>query len=142
MHNSQKDFLLSYTNLGRKCTLIDFIRAICLSKLPLPVTLPAAIARVKKRARIWTIGYSGKLSTRLVNTELEVSAYTCLGSRSYIPISLTLSDILNGGIKVTLSSLPQTGQKLTNVSMILYLAGLTKHCGRTGRKQDLEEPPY
>src|SRR3990172_1540398 len=99
MHIWRKDYQAGYTNHSRNATLIEFIRGICSSKRPLPVILPASIVRAKKRARIWILDSSGKLSTRLRDTELEVLAYTCLESRSYIPISLKLSSISNGGIE-------------------------------------------
>ena len=142
MQTLQSDSLPGYTSLGRSCTLTKFILATCSSKLQQLVTCPVIIVREKKYVRTWTITSSGKLSTKLVNTELEALASTCLGSRSYMKGSLKLAPISNGGIRITLSYLPQMGQKLMTQSTVSYLAGLTKCFGRGGKRQDLQEPPY
>ena len=122
---------------SRKISLATF-----LSKQRLPVIFPVAIVQEKGRVRIWTLDCFGKLSMRLLDSDLEVLASTFLVNRSYIRGSLKLFAISNRGIRATLSCLPRTGQKLMTVSMILYPAGLIKHTGHGDEKQDLQSPPY
>lgn len=142
MRNSQKDSPLGSTKLGRRCTLTEYILDIFSSRPRQTVTYPVAIALAKKSARIWTLDSSGRLLTRLVDTELEALAYIFLVNRSYIRMSLRLSVISKDEIRITLSSLPRTGQKSMSASMTLYVQGLRRCTGRGDEKQDLQSPPY
>lgn len=142
MPNLQKDSLAGSGKSGRNRSLIEFTLDTFSSNSQRHATCPVAIVLARKSARIWTLTSSGKLLTRLVDTDLEALAYTCLGSRSYIRGYLKLSATSNRGINVTLSYSRPTEQSLTSVSMILYLPGLAKLTGRGDQKQDLQEPPY
>ena len=122
---------------SKKISLTTF-----LSRLHLPVTLDVAIVRVNNFGRIWTLDFSGKLSTRLLDTDLEALAYTFLVNHSYIQGSLTLRPTSNKGIRAILSSSPRTGRKSMTASMTLYPAGWTKFCGHGEEKLALQEPPY
>ena len=142
MLNSPRDYPVGYTKdlpnfTSRKISLVTF-----LSKQLLPAIFPVIIVRVRKFARIWTTNSSGKLLTRLVDTDLEALAYTFSENRSYTRAFLRLLDTSKGGINAMLFSSQQTEQKLTSVSMTLYPAGLTKRTGLGGKKQDLTETPY
>ena len=115
------------TKSERKSTLTEFIRDTCSLKQQQTAIFPAAIVLVNKKAHVWTLNYSGKLSTRLVDTDLEALAYTFLANHSSIRGSLKLSVTSNKGIHVTLSCSPPTAPFSMSASMILYRRELTKH---------------
>ena len=122
---------------SRRITLVTF-----LSKQQRHVTLPVRIVLAKGHARIWTIDSSGKLSMRLLDTDLEALAFTFLANHSYIRGSLTLSVISNGGVRATLSCLLPMAQRSMTVSKTLYPVGLTKPTGLGDLRQDLKQSPY
>ena len=142
MPNYLKNSQAGSTKSLRKVSLTEFIRDTFSSKRLRTASFPVAIVLVKKSSRIWTLDYSGKLSMRLVDTELEALAYTFLVNRSYIQGSLTLSIISREAIKATLSCSQRTGLKSMTASMKLYPAGLRRLTGRIEERQDLQSQPY
>lgn len=142
MPNLRSDCLPSFIRSERKCSLTDLIRGISLLRQRQTAIFDVAIVRVNKARKIWILDSLGKLSMKLVDSDLEALAFTFLESHSYIRSSLKLVRISNQGIRATLSYSQQMGQRLTSASTTLYPVGLTKCCGHGGEKQDLENPPY
>ena len=136
------DFRDGFTNLPRRCTLTEFFRDICSLRSRQTVTYPARIVLEKKKPRIFLLNSWGKLWTRLVDTDLEVLAFTFLANRSSIRTSLKLCVTSSKEIRATLSCSPPTAPFSMSASMSLYPVGLHKLIGRGGGKQDLEQPLY
>ena len=142
MRKSPKDFPLhssksDHRPSSKKITLVTY-----LSKQLLPVNCDVAIVQERGRVRLWILDSSGRLSMRLVDTDLEVLACTFLVNRSYMKGSLTLRATSKKGIHATLCSSPRTGLKSMSASMTLYPAGLIRPTGVGDERQDLQGPPY
>ena len=133
LHSSRSEHKPS----SRKISLDTF-----LSKQLLPAISPVRIVHEKGSVRIWTLDSSGRLLMRLIDTDLEVLAFTFLANHSFIRGSLKLSVTSKRGIHVTLSCSPPTAPFSMSASMTLYRQELTKHIGHGGARQDLESPPY
>lgn len=143
MHTkSNSTSLPFFINSRRRATLTEFIQGICSSRQRLAVTCLVAIVPARKKTRIFLLNSSGKLSMRLVDTDLEVLASTFLVNRSYIRGFLMLSATSSNGVRATLSCSPQMGQKSMTASMTLYPPGLTRLTGLGDLRQSLESPPY
>jgi len=142
MPKSQKNYRLRSLSSEHKPSLKKTFLDICSLRPPQIAIYPVRIVHAKGRVRIWTLDSSGKLSTRLANTDLEALAFTFLASHSSIRGSLKLSGISNNGIHATLSCSPPTAPFSMTASKTLYPAGLHRRTGLGDERQDLQSPPY
>ena len=113
--------------------------ATSLLKLQQNVTLNVVIVQEKNLVTIWTFDSSNQSWMRLVNTDLEVLAYTFSESRSFTQGSLTLSPTSSGRIRATLYCSPQTEQRSMNVSMTLQDPVSVKPYGPGDLKPSLQK---
>ena len=142
MPKSPKDYPLQSSNSERKPSSRKITLAMFSSKLPPVAIFPVRIAQEKGRVRIWTLDSSGRLLMRLVDTDLEVLAFTFLANHSFIRGSLRLSSTSRKGIHAILSCSPPTAPFSMTVSTTLYPPGLTRLTGHGDERQDLQQAPY
>jgi len=142
MHKSQKNYQLHSSSSERKPSSRKITLTTFLLKQPQTAIYPVRIVHEKGRVRIWILDSSGKLSMRLLDTDLEVLAFTFLVSHSSIRASLKLSVTSKKAVHATLSCSPPTARFSMSASTILYPVGLINLTGLGDEKQNLQNPPY